>query len=217
MDYIDELNSDKFNLSLFLKARETCQLISKKIISKVEVGMTEKDGLMLIKDEFAREGITKFWHPSKFRISADTLKTFKDLSDPSLKTTLQDLCFIDVGPIIDEHEADYGETFIVGSTLKHDLMKACENVFSQTSSLWREKKISGNELYVEAQKFAKEHGCELDPHMSGHRLGDFPHHLHSKKSLNQINHTPSPHVWVLEVHLLNPQLNRGAFMEDILI
>ena len=52
--------------------------------------------------------------------------------------------------------------------------------------------------------------------MNGHRLGDFPHALHYKGKLSDFSEAPFPNLWVLEIHLIDEKINRGAFFEDIL-
>lgn len=61
----------------------------------------------LIIDTFKAKGVTHFWHPTEVRISSDTVKSFREISDPNLKCVTSDICFLDLGPIINGHEADY--------------------------------------------------------------------------------------------------------------
>jgi Xaa-Pro aminopeptidase len=78
-------------------------------------GMSEVEGQKLVKQAFAEKGVEKFWHPTKFRIGTDTTKTFRDPPDSSIRLTSGEIYFLDVGPIVDGHEADYGFTFQFGS------------------------------------------------------------------------------------------------------
>lgn len=127
-----------------------------------------------------------------------------------------DLCFVDVGPIYEDHEADFGRTFVVegGSS---DLAKASERVFQNTGQAWHNQKLSGVALYDFMESQAKALGFQLNPKMAGHRLGDFPHKLLSSTKLSEFDQCPIKNLWVLEVHLLNRDGTRGAFFEDLLM
>ena len=51
---------------------------------------------------------------------------------------------------------------------------------------------------------------------SGHRVGDFPHHVFYRGNLKDIPQTVSANRWILEIQLHDRSLQRGAFFEDIL-
>jgi Xaa-Pro aminopeptidase len=215
-----EATGAKFDLKTYFAARDLCLQVVDEIIARVEPGISEADGQELIKTCFARHGITKFWHPSKFRIGADTTKTFRAPPDATLLTEAGEMCFVDVGPIIDEHEADFGRTFIVGGGVGaagyERLIASCEQVFRDTAAVWKADGLTGLALFNYAQARARELGYELNPLMAGHRLGDFPHHVHSRQGLFEFNQVPSKNLWVLEIHLRDLGLDRGAFFEDVL-
>lgn len=208
---------DRFNLETFLEARKLTIGAVKEIQSRVFTGMTEKDGDEII-DEILKElGITKKWHPNKFRIGRNTTKSFRDQSEEGMTLQEIDIFFVDIGPVWSDHEGDYGETFIVGDSDKYlDISNACKKVFEKTERKWREEDLSGAELYRFAKIYADELGYELNDRMKGHRIGDFPHHLCYRGGLSDINETPSDHLWVLEIHLVSRDNKYGAFFEDIL-
>ena len=217
MDLLEQ-TGEKFNLDIYLRARILCQNIVLKIASKVSEGMTEIDGQHLINEEFHKAGINKFWHPSKFRIGLDTNKSFRALPDASISLSAGEIFFIDVGPIIEDHEADYGETFIFGqNAMLATLANASKEVWLQTAKAWKEKRITGLELLEVARNFSSSRRLKLNTEMAGHRLGDFPHALFSKEKLFNLDIAPSKNLWVLEIHVLNEELKRGAFFEDILM
>ena len=219
-----EMTGEKYNKDTYFQARKTCILVVEEIIASLQVGLAESDVQKLIKAKFASHGIEKFWHPSKFRIATDTLKTFKDLPDQDIKIKSGDICFIDVGPIINDHEADFGRTFLFNPenfnsnelSAKHKLIQASHKVFEQTATAWKNKKLTGIELYQFAQQQALVIGYELNTGMDGHRLGDFPHHVHTRTGLGEFEQTPVTDLWVLEIHLLDRINKLGAFCEDIL-
>ena len=210
-----------FNLASFLEARLKCISMVDEIIKHVSPGISEKEGQNLIKECFYSHGIEKNWHPSKFRIAADTTKSFRELPDAEIRGEAGDICFIDVGPIINQHEADYGRTFIIGGRPAQPeyekLVESSEKVFHLTADYWRSTGASGVALFSFAQQAALSLGYQLNPLMAGHRLGDFPHQVFSSQKLFEFDQKPTENLWVLEILLLDESLLRGAFFEDILL
>ena len=177
-----EKTGDKFNLDTYMSARKTAMKAALLFAQHVNVGMNFKDMEGLLSEIFMLLKIEKKWHMSKIRIGRDTLKTFKEKSDESIELQENDIYFLDIGPVIDEHEAG----------------------------------VNGEELYTFLESEASKLGYELDPKMKGHRLGDFPHHVHFRGNLTEQDKKPIENLWVLEVHLLDKENNVGAFFEDIL-
>lgn len=212
----------EFNITTFLKARDLCQKAAAEITARIEIGMNEKDGQALVKEVFSNLSITKFWHPTKFRIASDTTKTFRDLPDENIKCQDQDIVFIDIGPIIDNHEADFGRTVVLNKTnaiLKPEyvaLAKASELIFLETEKYWKQSGATGIKLFEFAQQKTSELGYRLDHRMAGHRLGDFPHQVYSKQKLFEFEKNPIKDIWVLEIHIVDDKNQRGSFFEDIL-
>ena len=52
---------------------------------------------------------------------------------------------------------------------------------------------------------------------SGHRLSDFPHSAIYDGPMATLDFTPSPLLWVLEIHIRHPTKPFGAFFEDMLL
>ncbi|MGZ3789134.1 MAG: M24 family metallopeptidase [Bacteriovorax sp.] len=206
-----------FNLELYLKARAKTIEAVQTAAKNVRPGMNEAQCVAILNLELERLNVEKFWHPTKFRINANTTKSFRDASD-DLILEESDLFFIDIGPVFGNHEGDYGETFVLGNDprLSH-LQMAARHVFEMAQSAWKKDKLTGVELYQFATHEADKLKLKLNSNMYGHRLGDFPHALHFKGKLGTLEMAPAPHLWVLEIHLIDESLNRGAFFEDILI
>lgn len=205
-----------FNLDEYYQARAKAIAAVQASAKQIFAGMTEVQAISILHRELELSGIEKFWHPTKFRLGLNTTKNFRD---PSEEVVLlkEDLFFIDIGPVFFNHEADYGETFTLGSDpLMIQLKEAAKNIFYATQSAWKTHQLSGIELYQFAEKEAIKYNLKLNSHMYGHRLGDFPHALHYKGKLGTFDKSPAPHLWVLEIHLIDERINRGAFFEDIL-
>lgn len=197
-------------------ARETARVITYELASLIRPGMTEADAYRLYKELSQKHGIEKQWHPPKLRFGANTLKNFKDESETH---TLQeeDIFFVDIGPVIDGHEADYGETFSLGSQFDHKhICDSSKKVFHEVGSYWLKERCSGEQLYEFAKTRATKYGYHLNMGSDGHRIGDFPHHIHFKGGLVEVSEAIVPDAWILEIHLWDPKRKFGAFFEDVL-
>mgnify|MGYP000058899474 CR=1 FL=1 len=210
--------SDKFNVENYLEARKMAQKIVLLTASQFDVGMSEEDGLKIIDELCVNFGIEKKWHPSKFRIGKNTTKAFREKSEAGVKLQENDIYFIDIGLVINGHEADYGQTFTVGQNIDFaNCQKTSREIFNELKEIWKNEDISGVELYARAESLAKVKGYILNPSMNGHRLGDFPHAIYYKKGLSDFEKKPIENLWVLEVLIRHPESKFGAFFEDILI
>lgn len=209
---------EKFELQTYLNARDLSIRAADEVILKVEPGMTALDGHSLIKEVFKKFGISKFWHPSKFRISTDTTKSFREPDDSSIFIKSGDICFVDLGPIYQGHEADFGRSFVVGREDKNEkLVQASHLVFQKTADHWRSSSCRGVDLLTFANKEASKLGYRINPTMAGHRLGDFPHKVFSSQKLFSFEKAPIENLWVLEIHLVDEEHRVGAFFEDVLL
>ena len=208
---------ENFNLAAYMEARKVARKIALLFASHVDEGMTEEQGLEIIEELMQRHGVDKKWHPSKFRIGSNTLKSFREKSDPGVVVQKDDIYFLDIGPVVNGQEADYGQTFTLGQNPEYaKIQRASKLVWDELAALWRVEKLTGAELYEKAKELAQKHGYVLNEQMQGHRLGDFPHAIHSKGKLGEFEKTPAQNLWVLEVHLRHPEKAIGAFFEDIL-
>lgn len=211
-----DITGENFNLEIFLQSRKDCIATTEKIISRIREGMAESDIKVIVDEEFENRGVQKFWHPTKIRIGSDTIKNFREPSNPDMVAKQGEICFLDVGPIINGHEADYGRTFLVGTHEKTKLIEACHQTFDQTAIQWKNNSTTGVDLFNYARNAAQKWGYDLNPMMAGHRLGDFPHKLYSSEKLFELNRKPTENLWVLEIHLVDKKNKFGAFFEDIL-
>lgn len=208
--------SEKFDLEKFYHARDVARDLTYELASMIRPGMVEEDAHILYKSLCEKHGVLKNWHPAKLRFGPNTLKTFKEISDPY---TLQaeDIFYVDIGPVVDGHEADYGETFVLGSNYEHkQIMQSSVKLFNEVRDHWMETKIKGPELYEWASLRAKELGYHLNMGSDGHRIGDFPHHVFFKGAIIECDEELLPNAWILEIQLDHPKLKFGAFFEDIL-
>ncbi len=207
---------EHFDIKKLWAARDVARDLTYELSSLICPGMTEDAAHVLYKELCAKRGIEKQWHPAKIRFGKNTLKNFKEASDPYVLKE-EDLYFIDIGPVIDHHEADYGETFSIGSVFDHKhIADSSVKIFNETKKYWFEHKCSGDNLYDFAQSRAKHYGYFLNLGNHGHRIGDFPHHIFFRGGLNECQEEVIADAWILEIHLWNTSRTFGAFFEDLL-
>jgi hypothetical protein len=160
----------------------------------------------------------KGWHDVYVRLGTNTLKTFGAPSDPGIVLGETDIFLIDIGPVWQEWEGDGGDTFVVGD---HAGMAKCaadaKTLFHTVRRKWSSEGTSGKELYAFAEAEALKLGWELNLDLSGHRLSDFPHAAIYDGPMAEVGFTPSPLLWVLEIHIRNHERTFGAFYEDMLL
>lgn len=199
-------------------ARKKSQEVTQEVASKVWVGMNEEDGLTLLDEVLTQYNVENKWHPNKFRIGKNTLKTFREISNPGITLQENDIFYIDIGPVFDDHEGDYGETFVMGQNQEYlDIKDASYSIFKETVEAFKKDQLTGMKLYQCAQELAKKYGYELNLDVAGHRLGDFPHAIHYKGKLGKIEIVPEGPLWVLEIQIRHPKKDFGAFFEDIIL
>jgi Xaa-Pro aminopeptidase len=207
---------EKFQREKLFRARETARDLCYELSSLIRPGMIEDEAHELYKELCKKYPIEKQWHPPKLRFGPNTIANFRD---PSVPYTLQDedIFFIDIGPVVDGHEADYGETFWLGAN--YEYKKICDaqiKVFEEVRDHWRKSRDSGPRLYEFAKKRADLHGYVLNVGQDGHRIGDFPHHVHFRGGLAECEEAIIPNAWILEIHLWDRKREFGAFFEDLL-
>src|ERR1700735_4779531 len=59
-------------------------------------------------------GITTYWHKRIVRAGSNTLAPYAE-NPPDLTIGEDDILFLDLGPVFEDWEADFGRTFVLGS------------------------------------------------------------------------------------------------------
>ena len=207
---------ESFDLTKLYEAREVARTLTYELAALLRPGMTEADAHRMYKELSAKHKVEKQWHPAKLRFGPNTVKSFREESDPHVLQE-EDVVFIDIGPVIYGHEADYGETFAFGSQFDHKhIAETSRKVFQDVGDHWLKTRCDGEKLYEFAVSRARHYGYEMNRKSNGHRIGDFPHHIHFKGDLEEIREQIIPDAWILEIHLIDPKKRFGAFYEDIL-
>ncbi|WP_248730867.1 M24 family metallopeptidase [Pseudomonas sp. MWU13-2517] len=207
----------RYSLDGMLAAREKSVRALASIASQLKVGMTTGAALEMAARQLQAMGASHTWHPTYIRFGDDTVRPPREGIDPSRTLRPNDIVVVDLGPVWDGYEGDYGDTFVFGEAPLHlDCRKVLHEVFDETREAWL-RGMTGVELYDFAEDRAVAKGWRLSRNLAGHRIADFPHALFGNKELADLAITPSEMVWVLEIQLCHPTLPIGGFFEDILM
>jgi Xaa-Pro aminopeptidase len=207
----------RYSLDGMLAAREKSVRALAAIASQLKVGMTTGAALEMAADQLQAMGASHTWHPTYIRFGDDTVRPSREGIDPWRTLRPSDIVVVDLGPVWDGYEGDYGDTFIFGEAPLHlECRRVLHEVFDETREAWL-RGMTGCELYDFAEARALAKGWRLSRNLAGHRIADFPHALFGNKELADLEITPSEMVWVLEIQLCHPTLPIGGFFEDILM
>jgi Xaa-Pro dipeptidase len=174
-------------------------------------------------------GISTYWHKRIVRAGSNTLKPY-DENPPDLTLAEDDILFLDLGPVFEAWEADFGRTFVLGSDplklkLRNDIAKA----FAQGKEYFHSHaEIKADELYRYAQKMARDYGWEYGGPIAGHLIGQFPHERIPNDKISLYVHPDNPmkmrgqdaegqqRHWILEIHFIDRAKRIGGFYEELL-
>jgi Xaa-Pro dipeptidase len=174
-------------------------------------------------------GISTYWHKRIVRAGSNTLKPY-DENPPDLTLAEDDILFLDLGPVFEAWEADFGRTFVLGSDpdklkLRDDIAKA----FAQGKQYFHSHpEIKADELYRHAQKMARDYGWEYGGPIAGHLIGQFPHERIPNDKISLYVHPENPmkmrgqdadgqqRHWILEIHFIDRAKKIGGFYEELL-
>ncbi|MBT2116226.1 M24 family metallopeptidase [Dyella sp. LX-66] len=207
-----------YDPALMLRARERSWAVLQGIRERMRPGISEEEARAEAAEVFRAHGMERLWHPVVIRIGANTLKTFREASDPALRLGVDDIYFIDLGLVFDGHEGDVGDTFTTGADpARHACAEAARTLFDEVAAAWRTQGLSGEALYAFAAERAEAMGWRLNHAIKGHRVGDFPHAIHKAGDLGTLEQAPSSGLWILEIQIAHPSESYGAFYEDLLV
>jgi hypothetical protein len=209
---------DAFTTERMLVVRDMTRAAIHEIASRCKPGMVEEDAVEMARQILADQSMVRGWHDVYVRFGTNTTKTFGAPSDPGIILGADDIFLIDIGPVFEKWEGDGGDTFVTGTN--PDYARCAEDarkLFHLVRKKWLAEKTTGIVLYDYATEEAKKMGWELNLDLSGHRISDFPHAAAYDGPMNTVGFTPSPLLWVLEIHIRNADMKFGAFYEDMLL
>jgi len=174
-------------------------------------------------------GITKYWHKRIVRVGINTLLPYAE-NPPDLTIGEDDILFLDLGPVFEKWEADFGRTFVLGSDpLKHKMRQDVGRAFAEGKRYFNETPdITGSELYNYAYSLAEKFGWEFGGPIAGHLIGQFPHariaddkvtlYVHPKSHLpmRSLDEKGQQRHWILEIHFIDRKRQIGGFYEELL-
>lgn len=209
--------SARYTMDGILNARRRSLTAVREIAALMRPGMTTREAITAADEHLRRMGASHNWHPTYVRFGADTQSPSVQPTDFQRRLREEDVFVVDIGPVWDGYEGDYGDTFVLGAdTDRQRCAEAARQVFHSTREAWLQG-LSGAALYDRAEAFAREHGCELVREIPGHRVADFPHALYGKHKLADADFVPADGIWVLEIQVRDRKLPIGAFYEDVLL
>jgi Xaa-Pro aminopeptidase len=207
----------KFEPALLQQARTRSWAVLQDIRERMQPGISEEEAKAMAAEVFADHGVERIWHPTLIRIGANTIKTWRQRSDPTVRLGEHDSYFIDLGLVFDRHEGDVGDTFVVGEAPAREACAAAARaLFHEVADAWRQRGLNGSALYAFAGERAAATGWRLNHATKGHRIGDYPHAVHKGGTLDGFDAHPADGRWILEIQIAHPTEPFGAFYEDLL-
>ncbi|KAI4597995.1 hypothetical protein KJ359_003804 [Pestalotiopsis sp. 9143b] len=176
-----------------------------------------------------RHGVRTHWHKRVIRSGPNTLSPFED-NPPDRVIEEDDILVVDLGPVFEEWEADFGRTYVLGDDPhKKKLRDALEPIWHQVKVKYQEKpEMTGQELYEIAGQAAREEGFDFGAPIAGHIVGNFPHERIPKDkitlyitpgnndSMVTVGKDGNRRHWILEIHLHDKARGFGGFFEQLL-
>jgi Xaa-Pro aminopeptidase len=207
----------RFDPALMQHARTQTWAALEGIRQRMLPGISEDEAKAAADEVFRDLGFERIWHKPYIRIGANTVKTYREASDPNVRLGENDIYFIDLGLVFDGHEGDVGDTFVVGEAPQYAACaQAARDLYEDVAAKWRNEGLSGHNLYNYADERAEAMGWRFNHAVKGHRISDFPHSVHKGGDLGDLENSPSSGLWVLEIQIAHPTEPFGAFYEDLL-
>ena len=174
-------------------------------------------------------GISTYWHKRIVRAGRNTMAPY-DENPPDLTIGEDDILFLDLGPVFEKFEADFGRTYVVGSDPAK--LKLCDDIaagFAKGKEYFNSHpEITAAELFAHAQQLARDFGWEFGGPIAGHLIGVFPHeripgdkvtlyvHPQNHSRMRVPDASGKPRHWILEIHFVDRAREIGGFYEELL-
>ncbi len=174
-------------------------------------------------------GVSKHWHKRIVRAGSNTLLPY-DENPPDLTLRDDEIVFLDLGPVFEEWEADFGRTFVIGNDpFKKKLRGDIEKAFIEGKEYFKaHPDITAAELYRHAEDLAAKYGWQYGGPIAGHLVGQFPHeripgdkvtlyiHPQNPTRMRDPGADGQPRHWILEIHFVDRARKIGGFYEQLL-
>ena len=197
----------------------------------IKSGITESElNTAIYNLAYELQGIRKFWHKRIVRAGANTLLPYAE--NPPDHTLLDnDILFLDFGPVYDEWEADFGKTYVLGNDLQlHKLATDAERLWDIGAAYIHQEfnTLTAADTYAYIKTLVEQSGWRYGNEHCGHLIGNFPHerlsgeekrnYLHPENTsfLREPDLAGRERFWILEMHIIDDVLGRGAFVEKMI-
>jgi Xaa-Pro aminopeptidase len=213
-----------------LDAQQRAAALFDRIETLIQPGLSESQLTARIAELGRREfGIERNWHKRIVRAGSNTLSIFDD-NPPDLVLGEDDILFLDLGPVFEEWEADFGRTYVLGGDpYKLRLRDDAAAAFAAAKRYFQaQPQITGSQLYAHVCELARQGGWEFGGKLAAHLVGEFPHKAWAVDPARAWA-TPDHHApmrgldpfgrerhWILEIHFVDRARSIGAFHEELL-
>ncbi|CAG0981009.1 MAG: M24 family metallopeptidase [Candidatus Methanoperedens sp.] len=227
--------SDK-DLDGYLEARRFAKVLSKEIVSKIAVGMSEKDIEGIASEVFRDHNVRQHWHSPIIGVGEGSTKlsSVYALTSSFLtkhKRILQedDLVLIDIAPVYMTYAGDYTTTHIFGNNPELEALVAYARDVSRKIAEYASNEMTVADVFRYAQELIRttsNYTLLYPPLIAlGHRLSrihpleKLPEpglsYLILKKFpfIDSSNLTPMDGLWVVEPYLMHNK--RAAKFEEL--
>ncbi|TAM73109.1 M24 family metallopeptidase [Mycobacterium sp.] len=196
----------------------------------IRPGITEKELSDQIHDLAGQMfGVRRHWHRRIVRAGENTLQPFHE-RPPDRMIVDNDIVFLDLGPIFEEWEADFGRTFLLGDDPhKTAIRDALPRVWQAGRDYFAgHPDVTGAELFDFVVGVGQAEGFEWGSRIAGHLVGEFPHKKiagpgiewyimpGSDKPMRRTDPRGRICHWILEIHLVDRPRGFGGFYEQLL-
>lgn len=177
-----------------------------------------------------RFGIDKHWHKKIVRTGKNTLAIYPD-NPPTRVIDKDDILFIDLGPIVEDYEADIGRTYVLGNDpLKKKLKKDVETAWYNVQEWYHQQtSLKASDLFQYAVEEAEALGWEFRGEIAGHIVGKYPHEQPPDPKSLELDIHPENHNdmflydangnkrhWILELQFIDRKNEIGGYFEQLL-
>lgn len=175
-----------------------------------------------------RFGVKQHWHKRIVRTGANAICLFNEMP-PDRTIADDDIVFLDLGPVLEDWEADLGRSYALGGDAeKKRLVADLPRLFDVVAAHYHATPdITAEELYAFACETADKTGWLFGGMIAGHTIeGKFPHapvpydgRLIAKGNPSRMRDPDAKGVarhWILEIHLVDKAKTYGGFYERLL-
>lgn len=174
--------------------------------------------------------ISQYWHKKIVRVGSNTLAGYPD-NPPNRILEEEDILFVDLGPVINGYEADFGRTYVIGNDatrikIRQDVEAAWYELRDWCNT---QDKIIASELYHRCKSKAIEYGWTFSGDIAGHIVGKYPHeqpedpaspeldiHPSNHADIFQLDKSGNPRHWILELQFVDQHRKIGAYFEQLI-